>query len=93
VKINTNPGTTRLDKIMKEIIWWTIALSSVPLILLGAALVPGDKIDVNTVGAVTLIVLTLALDAVIILPCLRWRRKINGPAAPVLAPVDRADRW
>lgn len=80
----------RLDKIAREIIWWTNAIIAIPVIYLAAGLVPGDRVHVNTVGAVAMLVMLAVLDAAISLPCMLWRRKINAPA---LAPVRQGARW
>ena len=84
---NNAPG---LDKIMKEIVWFTHFLIGVLLVIPVAGLVPGDRVNLNVIGSLGLIVLLVALDAVITVPCTLWRRKINRP---VLAPVRIRSRW
>ncbi len=79
-----------LDRIMKEIVWWTHALVSVPLIYLTAGLLPGDNINLNVIGSLVMIITFVVIDLVITVPCTAWRRKIRKP---VLAPVRTRVKW
>jgi hypothetical protein len=87
MKISSN--ARKLDKTMKEIVVWTHALTCVPLIYFGAGLVPGDRVNLNVLGSVVMIVVFVALDLMITVPCSAWRRRIRRP---VLAPVRRS-QW
>lgn len=79
----------RLDRALKGTIKWTLMITAVPVILLVAAMLPGDPVNVNMIGAIALIFGLGVLDAVIILPCVLWLRKIDRP---VLPPVRRT-KW
>lgn len=85
MKISSN--ARKLDKTMKEIIWWTHALTALPLIYFTAGLVPGDRVNLNVIGSVFMIAVFVALDLMITVPCSAWRRRIRRP---VLAPVRRS---
>lgn len=85
MKINTLAPTGRgLSKIMKEIRWFTHAITAVPLLYLVASLLPGDKIGFNVIGTFGMIVILVVLNLVITVPLTLWIRKISKP---VLAPV------
>jgi hypothetical protein len=81
--------TARLDKTLKEVVWWTHALVALPLIYLGAGLVPGDRVNLNVIGSLIIMAVFVALDLAITVPCSAWRRKIRN--GPVLAPVHRSE--
>lgn len=81
----------KLNKVMKEIVWWTHAVVGLALVIPVAGLVPGDAVNLNVIGSIGLIVMLVALDLVITVPCYVWRRKIaNGPTG--LKPVTRTGR-
>ena len=84
--MNSTRNVRRLDKTMTEVIWWTHALISLPLIYFTAGLVPGDTVNLNVIGSVFMITTFVVLDLMITGPCYLWRRKINRP---VLSPVRR----
>jgi len=76
VKEMDHPVST-VDMILKEVVWWTNGIIAVPVITLLAAMLPGDMINANTVGAVALIVMFVVLDLMITVPCVIGRRKIR----------------
>lgn len=85
MKINTLAPTGRgLSKIMKEIRWFTHAITAVMVLYLGASLVPGDKIGFNVIGTLGLLVFVIVGNLVITVPLTLWIRMIGKP---VLAPV------
>lgn len=66
-----------IDKVMKEIIYGTNALTVLCLIYLGASLVPGDKIGFNVVGTIGMVIMILIFNCIITVPLTMWRKRIR----------------
>ena len=91
MKINTLAPTGRgFVRIMKEIRWFTHAITAVCLLYLGASLLPGDLIGFNVIGTIGLIVILTVLNLLITVPLTVW---INALGRPALAPVRRSKSY
>jgi len=75
---------TRTQKIAKEAVIWINMIFAIPVLYLTAGLLPGDKINLNVLGSLVMIVVLVLVDAIITVPVWLW---ISRSRRPVLAPV------
>lgn len=77
MKINSSrPEGRGLAKIMQEVRWFTHFVVAVLLVIPVAGLVPGDKVNLNVIGSIGLIVMLVVLDLVITVPLTLGLRRL-----------------